>query len=796
MESTFVNTDEAIINLIATATNDKSIYTKYWDYEIGKKDKSIPFIDYILEDKSKYPLANTVDNHRTRRKFVDDDNDFLIDDNKGLLLKWDFIFVDTYKFTKMADHFIKYNKYTLLPKQHIDYRKFWALETKRRREGITRKCRVDFCDVKEYFDPNTTEERKEELKKFVHITGDHYTYLNYGRIERTPNEEERADLDKRGLFNVNTVEAFPRFWDGDYWGFKVLKFAESNRYNNCIAKARRKGWSYKNGLSSANIINLVKNITVHHIADILDYLTEEGALSTMTKVNLDWFENQTNWKRGYLSEDYKKGITLGYKKTSEGNKRFGFRSKLLSDAAGKNTSVAIGKKAYKIKVDEAGKFAKILEFLNVTTSNMESGAMTVGSLDIWGTGGTKGANWENFQYIYYNPNVYHILAFSNVWDKNKRHEVCGYFHPNVLNYEPYIWEGNSLFFSSYHYDKLDKDFAKTNKQSSDYIIHCAQRANSPEEAFINTTSNLFESPELNVHITDLKTDHSKQFYTDGWYVRTGATVEFYNKHKCISEGIFPGNKFHEYIMDVPHNNKTDIHGCVREYYSPFKDADGRIPKNLYFAVADPYGVNKLQQEVTDKHSLYSIQVYMRANSISNSQGKQLVAEYTGRLDSMKDNDMVLWNFLIRWGCMALVENNRGDTISNFKTWKIDNLLLPDPREVITNLATPNITNKTLGMTMGDGDTKLEGLTMYKDYLYEVTGYNEEKGKMYRLYDIYSIALLLESQRFTSTGNFDRISTALLAMFEFKKDTLIKRMELFKDKNKNSNKPIKDKLRRR
>ena len=98
--------------------------------------------------------------------------------------------------------------------------------------------------------------------------------------------------------------------------------------------------------------------------------------------------------------------------------------------------------------------------------------------------------------------------------------------------------------------------------------------------------------------------------------------------------------------------------------------------------------------------------------------------------------------------------------------------------------------------MGDGDTKLEGLTMYKDYLYEVTGYNEEKGKMYRLYDIYSIALLLESQRFTSTGNFDRISTALLAMFEFKKDTLIKRMELFKDKNKNSNKPIKDKLRRR
>ena len=777
-----VTLDEAVINLIATSNSNKhkDLLNKYWDYDMGVSDKSLPFIDFVLEDKSMYPQISEFDNPRTKRKFVDEDNDFLRGNSGGLILKMDFIFVDTWKFTIAADHYRKYKKYTLHSKGSLEYRKFWALETQRRRIGLTRKCKVYYKDVEEYFNPETTEDRKKELTHDVHITGDFYTYLNYGRIERTPDENERVELDAKGLFSVETIEDFPRFWDGDYWGYKVLRFAELNKYNNCIAKARRKGWSYKNSNSSANIINLVKNITVHHIADILDYLTEKGGLSYMTKINLDWFETKTDWKRGFVSQDYSKGITTGYKKTKTGNTTYGFLSTLLSDAAGKNTSVAIGKKAYKIKVEEAGKFAKILEFLNVTTSNMESGAMIVGSLDIWGTGGTKGANWESFRYIYYNTSAYNILPFENVWDKNKRHTTCGYFHPQVLNYEPYIWDGNSLLFSSHQFDKTEKDSAKAAKSTSDYIIHCAQRANSPEEAFINTTTNLFESPELNLHIANLQIDDSATGYTDGWYVRTSNGIEFFDRHKCIEERVFGNSKFHEFILDVPHTNKTDVHGCVREYDVPYRDEYGNIPKDLYFAVVDPYGVNKLQKEVTDKHSLYSIQVYMRSNSISNNPGKCLVAEYTGRLDSMQDNDMVLWNMLVRWNAKALVESNRGNTIDNFKAWKLQHLLLYDPTEVITNIANPNIQYKVLGMSISTSDSKLEGLTMLKDYIYEITGYDENQAKMYRLYKIKSIPFLLELQRFNDTGNFDRISTAILAQFEFKKDTLLKKNALFKN----------------
>ena len=35
----------------------------------------------------------------------------------------------------------------------------------------------------------------------------------------------------------------------------------------------------------------------------------------MVKVTLDWYEDKTYWRRGYLSENFDKGIELGYKKS-------------------------------------------------------------------------------------------------------------------------------------------------------------------------------------------------------------------------------------------------------------------------------------------------------------------------------------------------------------------------------------------------------------------------------------------------------------------------------------------------
>lgn len=768
------------MNLISLTKSNEWI-KENWNYDTNDKDNSIPFINYILEDKSKYPRVKNTINPKTNHEWVDLDDDFLIGNSGGFLMDISFIFVDTHLFTGVADFYTKHGEYTLADKNSIEYKKFWGRETHRRKAGMTAKCKLPFKHILEYFNPKTTPARKNELVEKIHITGDHYSYLNYGRIERTANEQERAELNAQGLHAVNTIAGFPRFWDGDYWAYKVFKFTAVNQLNNTIGKARRKGYSYKRGNQAANTLNLTDNLTIIFCADLLNYLTDDGALTDMAKKCLDWFETKTYWHRGYLSEAMD-GIQLGYKLRSKGNIAFGNQSKLLSYAIGHNTSAAVGKKGISIDVDEAGKCPKLKEFIQVTMSNNESGELSVGGLNIWGTGGTKNSNWEHFEFIFYNPTSINGVCFENVWDDDRRHEVCGFFHPQIWNYEPYIKDGNSLLFSSNASFNKAKAAAKKSKANDDFIIWCAQRANKPSEAFINTTENLFASPTLNVHVSDLKNDHTKKFYTDGWYVQDNGTTKFLNKDECIRQRIFTDG-WHEFVTSVPHTNATDIHGCVREYYPPYKDDNGVVPRDLYFVVNDPYGVDKLRTEVTDKHSLYSFQVWMRDNTLVSYGGKRLVAEYCGRLNTMKDNDRLLLNACYRWNCGALPETNRGETVSNFKLWKVQDRLLLDPTAYDGSGIQLAKTNN-YGMVVGDGDTKMNGLTLIKDFNNEVIGRTENDEVIIRLQDNYSLPLCLEFQKFIYGGNFDRISTMILAMYEFRKDEFIKRASLFKKNNNN------------
>ena len=648
----------------------------------------------------------------------------------------------------------------------------------RRVKGVQAYCKLYIKDIPAYLAAKSDAERKALLHK-VRITGDHYNYLNYGRIERAPNEKERKQLDKEGRFKVNTVEGFPRFWDGDYWNFKIDELIANNSCNLCKAKARRKGFSYKRGSQAANTINANKNVTVTLAADQMDYLTEKGATSYMVKVNLDWYEDKTYWRRGYLSENFDKGIELGYKKSKEGQKAFGFRSKLLSVAIGKNESAAVGKKAIETDFEEAGKCPNLQKALDVMMSNSESGAMRIGTIRVYGTGGTKGANWEAFSNCFYNPGKNDMLPMENIWDANSRHAVCGFFFPQIWDYEPFIEDGNSLLFASWKDDYDKKRGAEKEKDAGEYNIYVGQRANSPNEAFTNTQENIFHSPELTNHINAIKYDKSNHFYEDGWYILDDGRVRFVTKQECIERAIFGSDRFHEYITDVPHNSKTDVHGCIREFYSPIPN-DG----SLYFISYDPYRVDKNKEEVSTKNSLASFQVWMRTNSKTPYMGKRLVASYCGRLDTMEAVDKLVLYACLRWNCKVLYEAGTGELVTNFKKWGYRDKLLKDPSSYINrSVDGPRITG--YGIVIGDGDIKLEGMRMVRDFLYEIVGKTSDDTPIYRFNQIYDISFLLELDRFIFGRNADRLSSAIVAMFEFRKDSLLLEREA-NSKNKTNN----------
>lgn len=732
-----------------------------YGYETGRS----PFIDYILEDKESYkPLSSSICRF-TGKSWIDRDNDFLIGESGGILMKIDFIFVGTEIFSRVADFYEKHGCYCLEPDDSPNAVKFWQREMDRRVKGVQAYCKLYIKDIPAYLAAKSDAERKALLHK-VRITGDHYNYLNYGRIERAPNEKERKQLDKEGRFKVNTVEGFPRFWDGDYWNFKIDELIANNSCNLCKAKARRKGFSYKRGSQAANTINANKNVTVTLAADQMDYLTEKGATSYMVKVNLDWYEDKTYWRRGYLSENFDKGIELGYKKSKEGQKAFGFRSKLLSVAIGKNESAAVGKKAIETDFEEAGKCPNLQKALDVMMSNSESGAMRIGTIRVYGTGGTKGANWEAFSNCFYNPGKNDMLSMENIWDANSRHAVCGFFFPQIWDYEPFIEDGNSLLFASWKDDYDKKRGAEKEKDAGEYNIYVGQRANSPNEAFTNTQENIFHSPELTNHINAIKYDKSNHFYEDGWYILDDGRVRFVTKQECIERAIFGSDRFHEYITDVPHNSKTDVHGCIREFYSPIPN-DG----SLYFISYDPYRVDKNKEEVSTKNSLASFQVWMRTNSKTPYMGKRLVASYCGRLDTMEAVDKLVLYACLRWNCKVLYEAGTGELVTNFKKWGYRDKLLKDPSSYINrSVDGPRITG--YGIVIGDGDIKLEGMRMVRDFLYEIVGKTSDDTPIYRFNQIYDISFLLELDRFIFGRNADRLSSAIVAMFEFRKDSLL------------------------
>lgn len=764
-----------------------------WGYKRG----DIPFIDYLCEDKSKYPKASEGISYITNKPLYDPDNDFLIGNSGGILMNIDFIVINIERLSKAADTFDEYGTYCDYDPSTPAYESFWQRETSRRKKGVFIKAKLYYKDIPKFFDANTTDEERESLLQPLRITGAHYTYLNYGRIERTPNDKERARLKREGAEHVETVMGFPRYWDGDYWNFKIDEFIANNKFHLTKAKARRKGFSYKRGSQAANTINLFPNVTVTLAADQLAYLTDKGATTFMAKKCLDHFEEHTFWKRGYISEAID-DILMGYRVSTKGLKNFGWLSNLYSVAIGKNESAAVGKKAIEIDFEEAGKCPNLQKALDVTLSNTESGAISVGTIRVYGTGGTKGANWAAFSKAFYNPKMNKMLCMENVWDINKRHEVCGFFFPQVWDCEPYVERGNSIIFTAYAWDKQDKENHFHNNDSETHIIYKAQRANTPAEAFINTTENMFASPELNLHVSDLINDNATRFFQDGWIVvndlGNSNKAEFIPKAECIKRDIFGKGKFHEFVNQVPHGSRDDTHGCVRMYYRPFL-VNGEVPKDLYFVSVDAYKVDKAQKDVTDKHSLYSAQVWMRSNTITPYPNqKLLVCEYIGRLDTMEQNDIVTMGMCLMYNAECCPEAGTGETVSNFIKYKLRRYLMLDPTNANTRkLTNPN--NNDYGIVIGDGDKKYNGLRMLKEFIYEPLSYTADGKSIRRLKSISSVRLLLECQRFTAEGNFDHISAAIVAMYVFLADSLNTK-RLVEGNTENNDRRIANRLNRR
>ncbi len=709
-----------------------------------------PFLDFINEDKSRYKTASEAG-------YYDPFNHFLIGDSGGFLMNINAgdKFINTHLFTEMADYYRKNGEYTSLKVDSINHRKLRKREEYRRKHGFTAPCRL----------------KADGTIEDVHITGGHYNFLNYTRMER---------LDESSIVNgnVNTASKhfdFPAFIDAQYWTWQVMEFAKNNGFHLIIDKTRRGGFSYIMASDSANIVNGQSRKVVIHVAADSNYLTDRGGLSDFAISDIRFYEERSPFIRGIVST-VKDDFRLGYKLPNGVEADKSWKSALLSVSAHNNPDCAIGKDAVVVKVEELSTMENFDKFMAVTEPAMRTGSYVTGTLMAWGTA-TSG-NMQVFEQNFYNPKTFNFMPFENVWDRDARSEICGFFKPYCWGLEGEIGklkgmdeDGNSNLVIGLEIAKKEREQKKaSSKTYSDYINYLGQYALMPSESFSNVSENIFSSEELSAWEDKLRVDSDLRFYTDGQLEEDKGVVRFVSNKRLQAEG----KKVYDWIQGVPRRGNEDPHGCVRIWFYPeYVDSitsRGRIkeiPKGLYSITYDPVGVDKDKNEITNKHSHNSIKVWMNPHPVNGFKQK-LVAAYYGRPDKLEDADRICYLLAKYYNCIGttIVEINRGETVSNFRKWNALNYLAFEPM-FVWDTSIQEKYSKTYGYNMSGAARKLDAIRLLKEFLYEEIGKDEFGNPIRNFHNIYDYQSILELKKWNSKGNFDRISEMLLRGVEWK-----------------------------
>lgn len=766
--------------------------------EVEDYINSYPFLKYIYEDKSQYKHAKDCG-------FNDPDDLFLYDDSfcdekhpiGGFLLNINLgdKFINTYLFTEMADFYRKHKKYHYYTEDSIPERQLRKREEYRRKHGFSAPC---------------LRKANGEIVE-VRITGSHYNFLNYTLMEQLDEKSVKTGS------NANVGQKkydFSKFIDAQFWTFHVMEFAEANGFHLMIDKTRRGGFSYIMAADSANELNLRPKKVLIHVAINSDYLTATGGLTDFTINNLRFYETHTPFRRGILSMN-KENYKLGFKLPNGQESPKSWGSALFSVSANNNPNCAIGKDARKVKTEEVSTMNNFDEFMDVTEPAMKTGAYVTGCLMCWGT--ATAGNMQTFASNFYDPRSRGFMPFVNVWDKDSRQELCGYFKAYAWGLQGEIngkkamdKDGNSDIETGLRIAYKEREIKKgTSKTFADYINYLGQYANMPCESFNSTTENMFSSEELMTWEEKLRTDDSYKFYIDGclfiddtnifndkskkldaFKLSQTTKVEFKSNARVLAEGGKYKKDYYDWITGVPRKGNEDPHGCVRQWFAPicveYREKSGKlvkgIPPGQYSISYDPVGINKDKQEITNRHSHNSIKVWENPTAY-NGFKTRLACEYFGRPEQLAEADMILLALAIRYNCIdangegnTWVEINRGETISNFKKWKAVKYLAKDPVWLFDTTVKGQVSGN-YGISVGDTSIKLEGLRYLKEMLYTVIGQREDGTDIYLFETIFDRQSIIELQQWNNMGNFDRVSEMIIRAIEWKAKNYLAAKEL-------------------
>ena len=317
-------------------------------------------------------------------------------------------FLNTREFSAEARNFLKYGYYTNAPNKSFAYREYWDEQTKRCLEGYT--------------------------IGGITVTGRYYHYLNFTQIRAKA-------IDKFG--RERKILTFPSFLDIDYYYYWEVEHAMDEGKGLCVAKARRKGFSYKNAQLCAYDFNFVRD----SVSVIGAYLEEYSKATMRMSLDMLNFTNKnTAWSKR-RNPDKQDFVKARFKEFVNGQEVWaGYNSELYTLTFHSNTSAAIGKSITLMLWEEAGKWPNIIDSYDLTLPTFVDGEITTGLWIVFGTGGDmdSGAS-AGFEKLFNNPEKYKMRAY-NMSDYDPEMDgQAGFFVDDTFYKPPFVDEhGNSL----------------------------------------------------------------------------------------------------------------------------------------------------------------------------------------------------------------------------------------------------------------------------------------------------------------------------------------------------------------
>lgn len=622
------------------------------------------------------------------------------------------------KFRTPALRYLDTGDYCLYPKGTAEYYDFWETERK-------------YC-IDGYF-----------AEDGDFITGYHYFYLNYCPITRV---EWKKVLDRRGewVWKRHDTKAFPDFYDYDYFYFMAIEEAEQQGKHMCVAKSRRKGYSFKGGAMLCRNFFLIPNSKSYVYASNKQYLTEDGIL-TKAWDYMDFIDQNTAWaKKRSVNTQMRRRASVKITDEYGNETEVGYKSEIIGLSLKDNPDVVRGKRGKLILFEEAGTFTELKAAWQIARPSVEHDGVAFGLMLMFGTGGDQGDAIAALREAFYDPKLYNCLEFENIWDDAASSKYCGFFVPYHTNLDGRDADGNRLYMDKDGNTLHEKAKAFVAQQREDELSkakdaqtidrYIAERSESPMEAFMELTGNIFPKKQLQKHLA---------------YLRTNKKVQ--NKKQVgdllWENGILTWTpKQYGDIVAFPLKREHDPTGSIVIWEHPVIDA----PVGLYIAGCDPY-----DHDQSGTNSLGSCFIYKRVQHFE-SYHDIIVAEYTGRPKTAEDYYENVRKLLIYYNARLMYENQNKGLFMYF-THKHSDYLLADQPDILKDIV------QTTKVIRGKGshvtkEIKLWGEGKIKEWLEEELAPGE-----LRLTTILSEPLIEELIQYNTKGNFDRVMAFMQIM---------------------------------